>query len=57
MMWVDYYINEINHHEVEVNGLKAECMACEYQEYAPTMDDAYVLKEIHEASRGGSLVG
>lgn len=47
-MWVDYLIREVTHHEVEVDGLRAECLACEFQEYAPTMDDAYTLKEIHE---------
>lgn len=49
MMWVDYYIGEVTHHEVEVDGLRVECLACEFMEYAPTMDDAYTMKEIHEA--------
>ena len=49
MMWVDYLIHEVTHHEVEVDGLRVECLACEFIDYAPTMDDAYVLKEIHEA--------
>jgi hypothetical protein len=47
----DYLIGpEINRHVVVVDGLRVECqnLGCNFVDYAPTSDDASVLKDIHE---------
>lgn len=41
-------VAETDYHETFVDGLRVECNNCDYVDYAPSMEDAEVLKEIHE---------
>jgi len=58
MLWVDYYINDItiNEHETYIEGNQVICnnLTCTFIERFDSLDDAQVIREIHEESSKGT---